>query len=72
MLGSIKTTTDPREAVTDADLVVEAIVENLEIKQRLFEVLDEAARADCVFATNTSSLGVGEIASVTTASRRKR
>jgi len=72
VLDSIKTTTDPREAVNDADLVVEAIVENLEIKQRLFSVLDEAARADCLFATNTSSLGVGEIASVTGDSRRKR
>ncbi|KDQ20803.1 hypothetical protein BOTBODRAFT_26818 [Botryobasidium botryosum FD-172 SS1] len=72
VLDSIRTTTDPREAVNDADLVVEAIVENLEIKQRLFSVLDEAAHADCLFATNTSSLGVGEIASVTGESRRKR
>lgn len=56
--------TDPADAVKDADLVVEAIVENLAIKHKLFKSLDEAAPPKTLFASNTSSLSIGEIASV--------
>ncbi|XP_050310984.1 hydroxyacyl-coenzyme A dehydrogenase, mitochondrial-like [Anthonomus grandis grandis] len=56
--------TSPAEAVIDADLVVEAIVENLDIKHKLFKSLDEAAPEKTLFASNTSSLSIGEIASV--------
>ena len=45
------------------ELVVEAVVEDLGVKQELFRQLDAAAPADAVLATNTSSLSVGEIAS---------
>ncbi|MYI81804.1 MAG: 3-hydroxyacyl-CoA dehydrogenase, partial [Chloroflexi bacterium] len=45
------------------ELVVEAVIEDLEAKQALFAQLDAAAPADAVLATNTSSLAVGEIAS---------
>lgn len=61
----LKTATDASNAVKDADLVVEAIVENLEIKHKLFRTLDEAASTKTIFASNTSSLGIGDIASVT-------
>lgn len=61
----LKTATDASNAVKDADLVVEAIVENLEIKHKLFRTLDEAAPTKTIFASNTSSLGIGDIASVT-------
>ena len=51
--------------VRDADLVVEAIVENLEIKRQLFAELDEYATGSAILATNTSSLSVRDIANST-------
>ena len=50
------------EPISAAGLVIEAIVENLEIKQNLFATLDRIVRADAVLATNTSSLSVTAIA----------
>jgi 3-hydroxybutyryl-CoA dehydrogenase len=49
----------------DADLIVEAVVEDLDIKRALFAALDRTARADTILATNTSSLSVGRIAAAT-------
>lgn len=50
-------------ALKDCDLVIEAIVELLEVKQKLFDQLEAIVRDDCVLATNTSSLSVTQIAS---------
>ena len=50
----------------DCDLVIEAIVEELEPKRELFAALDRSARPDAVLATNTSALSVTEIAAATT------
>ncbi|KAK9727500.1 3-hydroxyacyl-CoA dehydrogenase, C-terminal domain [Popillia japonica] len=61
----IKGSTNPAEAVKEADLVIEAIIENIDLKHKLFKMLDEAAPAKTLFASNTSSLSIGEIASVT-------
>lgn len=47
--------------MADTDLVVEAVVENLKLKQDLFAKLDKAARKDTIFASNTSSLLVQDI-----------
>jgi 3-hydroxybutyryl-CoA dehydrogenase len=52
--------------VKDADLVVEAIVEQLEVKQEVFRRLDAVVRPDTILATNTSSLSVTEIGTATT------
>ncbi|KAB7502234.1 Trifunctional enzyme subunit alpha, mitochondrial [Armadillidium nasatum] len=49
-------------SVKNADLVVEAIVENIDIKQKLFKQLDEAAPEHTIFASNTSSLSIQKIA----------
>ncbi|HVH11388.1 MAG TPA: 3-hydroxyacyl-CoA dehydrogenase family protein [Gemmatimonadales bacterium] len=49
--------------VRDADVVIEAVVEDLGIKQRLFAELERAAPADALLATNTSSLSIAAIAS---------
>ena len=54
--------TDLSTAAADADLVIEAIVEDLEIKRRLFGELSSLAKPDAIFATNTSSLSVAAIA----------
>jgi 3-hydroxyacyl-CoA dehydrogenase len=60
-LGSIVTTSTTYEDFPDCDLVVEAIFEELEIKQQVFAELRERTRDDCVLATNTSSLSVAEM-----------
>lgn len=64
-LKRIKGSTSPTDAVKDCDLVIEAIVENLETKHKLFKSLDKVAPPKVLFASNTSSLSIGEIASVT-------
>ena len=51
------------DAVRDADVVVEAVVEELGVKRRVFGDLERFARADAILATNTSSLSVSAIAS---------
>ncbi|XP_033108301.1 hydroxyacyl-coenzyme A dehydrogenase, mitochondrial-like [Anneissia japonica] len=61
-MAQISTATDAESAVKEADLVVEAIVENIKIKQNLFEKLDKAAPQNTIFASNTSSLAISEIA----------
>lgn len=57
----------PVAAVSDlapCDIVIEAIIENLDIKQELFKQLDQLCKPTCILATNTSSLSVTAIASV--------
>lgn len=61
----VKGTTDFKTAVQDSDLVVEAIVENMKVKHELFKNLDSAAPQKTIFTSNTSSLSITEIASVT-------
>eukprot|EP00058_Branchiostoma_floridae_P010668 XP_002596156.1 hypothetical protein BRAFLDRAFT_66113 [Branchiostoma floridae] len=64
-MANIETTTEPAKAVVTADLVVEAIVENLAVKQELFKTLDKFAPAKTIFASNTSSLPITAIANST-------
>ncbi|XP_046865030.1 hydroxyacyl-coenzyme A dehydrogenase, mitochondrial-like [Xenia sp. Carnegie-2017] len=64
-MSRLKTTVDMTEAVKDSDLVVEAIIENMDIKHKLFTELDEKAPSHTIFASNTSSLSISEIAEVT-------
>ncbi|TIA90661.1 hypothetical protein E3P99_01468 [Wallemia hederae] len=68
-LTNVKLSTDATAAVSDADIVIEAIIENIKIKQELFAALDKAAKADTIFATNTSSLSVSEISSLVSEDR---
>lgn len=53
------------EDAKDCDIVVEAIVENMEIKTSTFRKLDEVCKPGCILASNTSSLPITEIAAVT-------
>lgn len=69
-LANLSLETDVVKAVADTDLVIEAIVENLTVKKNLFTTLDKAAPSRTLFASNTSSLPIGDIASATT--RRDR
>jgi 3-hydroxybutyryl-CoA dehydrogenase len=53
------------EDAKDADIVIEAAVEELHLKKELFAELDKICKLETIFATNTSSLSITEIASVT-------
>ena len=64
-LSKISTQREPTIGVENADIVIEAITENMEIKKNLFQVIDEVAPKHCVFASNTSSLSITEIATAT-------
>lgn len=64
-LSHIKTHTSIAAGVNRAGLVVEAATENTELKLNIFKQIDEYAHADCILATNTSSISITKIASVT-------
>jgi 3-hydroxybutyryl-CoA dehydrogenase len=61
----ISTTTELKDAVEDAELVVEAVPEQLGIKERIFKVLDESAPSEAILASNTSSISITQIAAFT-------
>lgn len=63
-LGRITTTTD-LDAIADADIVVEAVFEKLEIKHEVFRVADKICEDGVILATNTSAIPVTQIAAVT-------
>lgn len=64
-LANIKTFTNLQQGVATADLVVEAATENVELKLNIFKEMDAFAPASCILATNTSSISITKIASVT-------
>ncbi|PCJ80036.1 MAG: 3-hydroxybutyryl-CoA dehydrogenase [Bacteroidetes bacterium] len=64
-LARLTTSTDLESAVSAADLVVEAATENIDLKLKIFRDLDKCAPTHCILATNTSSISITKIASVT-------
>ena len=58
-----KITTGVKDICGDCELIVEAAIENMEIKKQTFKELDAICKADCIFATNTSSLSITEVGS---------
>lgn len=64
-LANLTTTTFLKEGVKDADLVVEAATENLDLKLKIFKEIDESTRPGTILASNTSSISITKIASVT-------
>lgn len=58
-----KITTGVKDICGDCDLIVEAAIENMEIKKQTFKELDAICKPDCIFATNTSSLSITEVGS---------
>jgi 3-hydroxybutyryl-CoA dehydrogenase len=65
ILGRIRGTTDISEAVKKADLVIESVAENLDIKREVYKKLDENAPANAILASNSSQLNITEMASAT-------
>lgn len=53
-----KIVTGPKSILSDADLVIEAVAEDVEIKKAVFHELDAICKTECIFATNTSSLPI--------------
>lgn len=64
-LSNLTTTTFLKEGVRTADLVVEAATENLDLKLKIFKEVDESTKPGTILASNTSSISITKIASVT-------
>jgi len=62
ILGRITFTTDFEEAVSGADLIIEAVLENVELKKEVFKKLDNLAKPEAILASNTSQYSITEIA----------
>lgn len=60
----LQTTTDLK-SLTDVDLVIEAVIEDIQIKKEVFQILDEVCPAHTLLASNTSSLSITEMAAAT-------
>lgn len=64
-LSNIKTYTQIKDGVATADLIVEAATENVDLKLNIFKEMDLHAKAEAILSTNTSSISITKIASVT-------
>ncbi len=64
-LDNITTNTDIAAGVKEANLIIEAATENIDLKLKIFKAIDDAAPADCILATNTSSISITKIAAAT-------
>jgi 3-hydroxybutyryl-CoA dehydrogenase len=65
LLANLTTTTFLKEGVRDAELVVEAATENIDLKLKIFKEIDESTKPSTILASNTSSISITKIASVT-------
>jgi len=65
IMGNLKKSIDIASAVKDADFVIEAVVEKMDVKKQVFKTCDENAPPHCILATNTSTMSITEIASAT-------
>jgi 3-hydroxybutyryl-CoA dehydrogenase len=64
VLGNIKTTTEMND-FADCDIVIEAVIENMAAKKEIFGELDKICKPETIFASNTSSLPIGDLSAVT-------
>jgi 3-hydroxybutyryl-CoA dehydrogenase len=64
-LNNITCVTNTSEGISSADLIIEAATENMNLKLKIFKQLDELAPEHCILSTNTSSISITKIASVT-------
>ena len=65
LLSKVKGTLDMAEAVKGAQVVIEAVIENMDLKKQVYKELDQLCAKDTILATNTSGLSITEIASMT-------
>jgi len=65
LLSKVKGTLDIAEGVKGAQVIIEAVIENMDLKKQVYKELDQLCAKDTVLATNTSGLSITEIASMT-------
>jgi len=65
LMGNLKKTIDLASAVKNADFVIEAVIEKMDIKKQVFKTCDENAPPHCILATNTSTMSITEITTAT-------
>jgi 3-hydroxyacyl-CoA dehydrogenase len=65
LISQLATMTNLSDAVSDVDLVIEAVFENMDVKKKLFRELDSIAKPHTILASNTSSLSITELGKVT-------
>ncbi|MFW9769308.1 MAG: 3-hydroxyacyl-CoA dehydrogenase NAD-binding domain-containing protein [Candidatus Thorarchaeota archaeon] len=65
LVSKLTTTTNLSEAVSDVDLVIEAVFEDMDVKKKLFKEMDSVAKPHTILASNTSSLSITELGKVT-------
>lgn len=70
MRGRLKGVLSLKEAVADADVIIEAVIERMDLKKSVYEQLEPAVKDTTIFATNTSGLSVTEMAAVTSRPER--
>ena len=70
LVSQLVTTTNLNDAVSEVDLVIEAVFENMDIKKKLFKELDSIAKPHTILASNTSSLSITELGKVTNRSNK--
>lgn len=65
IMSLVKTSTNLEEAVADADLIIEAVYEDIDTKKEVFKKIDQASPAEAILASNTSTLRITDIAAAT-------
>jgi len=65
ILSRLSTTTDMAKGVARADLIIEAVFEDIDVKKEVFAALDQVSPSDAILASNTSTLWIAEIAAAT-------
>ena len=71
VLERIKTT-DQLDDLRESDLIIEAVLENFEVKKKIFAELDSVCKEDCVFASNTSSIPITKLATAVSKKRAEK
>lgn len=69
-LSLITTTNSVQDAIRDADLIIEAVPEEMEMKMELFTIFDKFAKPGAIFASNTSSLSISDMSDLTVSRER--
>ena len=69
-LSFISTSTDVKDAIRDAELIIEAVPEELKMKVEIFATFDKCAKSGAIFASNTSSLSIGDFTKTTVSRER--
>jgi 3-hydroxybutyryl-CoA dehydrogenase len=69
-LSLIATANSVQDAIRDADLIIEAVPEEMEMKMELFTIFDKFAKPGAIFASNTSSLSISDMSDLTVSRER--